>query len=154
MKQTSPAWLVAAGACVAIASAILTWGFYGSMVSVSTTASLTLWVMSVVCVVLGRRVRAHVDERTIGLDRSQLNPVTAALWLVIGKASAWTGALVAGAYIGMASYVLTKMSILVAAQADAPGVIASALSGVALAAAGVYLERGCALPPPTDGEPA
>ncbi|WKD61962.1 hypothetical protein CCICO_09815 [Corynebacterium ciconiae DSM 44920] len=154
MKRTPVSWLLAAGGFSALVGVILTWGRYGSLVTVSATASVTLWVMALVCVIWGRRVRENLDHNNIGMDRSQLNPTTAALWLVVAKASAWTGAIVGGWYVGMATFVLPKASSLAAAQNDLPGVVISAAAGVALAAAGIYLERGCTLPPPPDGEPA
>ncbi|WP_151583269.1 DUF3180 domain-containing protein [Corynebacterium megadyptis] len=154
MKRTRISLLLAAGGFTALAGAILTWGRNGSLVTVSATASVTLWAMALICVVLGRRVRENVDHSNIGMDRSQLNPTTAALWLVVAKASAWTGAIVGGWYVGMATFVVPKAATLTAAQNDLPGVVTSAAAGVALAAAGIYLERGCSVPPSADGEPA
>lgn len=152
MKRTSVTALTATGGFVAAALAILTWGFYGSMMTIPATVSVTLWAMAIVCVFLALRVRDRKEDGRIGMDRSQLNPVTAAQFLLIGKASAWTGAIVGGAYLGIGTYVLPKSGELLAAADDLPGVIASALGGLALAAAGVFLERNCEVPPPTDGE--
>ena len=88
------------------------------------------------------------------MDRSQINPVTAAQWLVVGKASAWTGAIVSGVYAGIASFVVPRSGELVAASDDLPGVLASLSGAVALCVAGVVLERHCVAPPPPDGETA
>lgn len=154
MKHTSIALLVGVGAFVACASAILTWGFYGELMSPSPGASLMLWVLTAVCVFLAAKMKDRKERGAIGMDRSQLSPLQAAQYLVIAKASAWTGALVGGAYVGMALYVLPRYGELAAAAQDTPGVIASALGGIALSAAGVYLERHCETPPPTDAEPA
>ncbi len=152
MKKTSLTALVATGGFAAAVLAILTWGFYGSMMSIPVTVSVTLWLMAIICVFLALRVRERKEDGRIGMDRSQLNPVTAAQFLVVGKASAWTGAIVGGAYVGVGTYVLPQSGQLMAAADDLPGVVASALGGIALAAAGVFLERNCEVPPPTDGE--
>lgn len=152
MKTTSIPALLATGGFSAAVLAILTWGFYGSMMSIPVTVSVTLWLMAIICVFLALRIRERKEDGRIGLDRSQLNPVTAARFLVVGKASAWTGAIVGGAYVGVATYVVPHAGELIAAADDLPGVLASALGGVALAAAGVFLERNCEVPPPTDGE--
>lgn len=153
MNRTSIGGLIAAGGFAAAVLAIITWTFYGSMIAIPVTVSVTLWVMAIVCVVLAWKVRERLEDGRIGQDRSQLNPVTAAQFLVIGKASAWTGAVVGGAYIGIGSYVIPRVDELIAAGDDLPGVLASALGGIALSVAGLYLERHCETPPPADGEP-
>lgn len=152
MRRTSVTWLIISALVVAVASGIVTWGLYGSLLRVSVAASLVMWVMAAVCVVLGHWVRTHLEEGSIGLDRSQLNPITVSVWLVAGRASAWTGALLGGMYAGMASFVVPKANVLAAAQADLPGVVVSCGAAVCLAAAGVYLERSCQVPPSGDSD--
>lgn len=153
MKRT-PLWqLIGTGVFIALASLILTWGFYGRMAGIPVAVSLTLWVMAGVCCYLAFKVRSRLAEGRIGQDRSQLNPVTAAQFLIIGKASAWTGAVVGGGYVGMALYIFPQAGILAAAADDLPGVIASATGGLALSVAGLYLEKVCHVPPPPDGAP-
>lgn len=153
MQRTSIAGLIAAGGFTAAVTAILTWRFYGSMTTIPVTVSVTLWAMTAICVFLAWRVRDRKDDHGIGQDRSQLSPLTVAQYLVIGKASAWTGSIIGGVYTGMASYILPRADELIAAADDLPGVLASALGGIALAVAGVYLERHCETPPPAEGEP-
>lgn len=152
MTRTPVLWLVATGAFLAVGMAMITWSFYGSMMSIPITFSLTMWIMALVCVVFAWKVRDRLSAGLIGQDRSQLNPVTAAMFLVFGKASAWTGAIVGGAYIGIATYVIPHVGDLVAASEDLPGVLFSSLGGIALSAAGLYLERHCETPPPAEGE--
>ncbi|WP_257159697.1 DUF3180 domain-containing protein [Corynebacterium cystitidis] len=152
MTRTPISGLVGAGLFTATAAAILTWGFYGSFTSISPVASAALWIMAVVCAFLTYWVKRRRDEGLIGLDRSQLNPMMVANFMVIGKASAWTGAIVGGGYAGVATYVIPNAGMLAAAQADLPGVLAGAIGGVALSIAGVMLERACEVSPPADGE--
>lgn len=154
MKATAIPALVGAGVFTALAVAILTWGFYGSFPSVPLMVAATLFGLAIVCGLLGRKVKDQLDSDHIGQDRSQLNPMTVAQFLILGKASAWTGAIIGGAYVGMASYVIPNAGVLAAAANDLPGVIGAALGGIVLAAAGIYLERNCHVPPPTDGAPA
>lgn len=155
MTRTSISALVGVALFVAAAAAILTTRFYGSMLAIPATVSISLWAMAVVCGVLTLKVRgAKDDEHGIGLDNSQLNPMTIAQFLLVGKASAWTGAIVGGAYAGMAVYVVPRAGELVAASGDLAGVVSSALGGVAMCVAGVVLERHCEVPPPTDGAQA
>lgn len=152
MTRTPISGLVGAGLFTAAALAILTWGFYGSFTAISPLASAALWIMAVVCAFLTYWVKKRRNEGLIGLDRSQLNPMMVANFMVIGKASAWTGAIVGGGYVGMAVYVVPNASVLAAAQADLPGVLSGAIGGVALSIAGVILERACEVSPPADGE--
>ncbi len=144
--------LIGAGGFTAAVAAIFTWRFYGSMTTIPVTVSISLWILAVFCFFAGHRVRSRVGEGEVGQDRSQLNPVTAAYLMMLGKAAAWTGAVIGGAYVGVGSFVLPRVGDLIAASADLPGVLASALGGIALSAAGVYLERGCQVPPTQSGE--
>src|SRR5690625_5605749 len=80
-----------------------------------------------------------------------MNPMTIARFMVVGKASAWTGTIVGAAYLGIALYVVPMAGQIAAAQDDITGVVSSVLGGVAMAIAGLILERHCEVPPPTDG---
>lgn len=152
MKRTSLGALIGVGVFMAAAAAILTTRFYGSMMAIPVTVSATLWLMVVVCLGLTWKVDKVTDEdHGIGLDNSQLNPMTIAQFMLVGKASAWTGAIVGGLYAGVAVYVIPNAGTLVAASDDLVGVLASAIGGVAMSAAGLRLERHCETPPPPDG---
>lgn len=153
MKRTSIPGLVGVGAFIAIAAWILTRRFYGAMVAIPATVSLMLWAMVVVCAVLTWKVRRALedtDKPGVGLDNSQLNPMTITQFMLVGKASAWTGAVVGGSYLGIAFFVVPHAGELAAAAADSTGVVLSALGGLAMSIAGVVLERHCETPPPTD----
>ena len=153
MNLTDIRALIAAGGFFAAAAAILTWRFYGAIGGFSAAASVTLWAIAGLCAYLGWRVRRAMKDDNIGQDRSQLNPVTAAQWLVIGKTSAWTGGIVGGAYVGVLMVLLFNLH-LASAVDDLPGVIISTLGGLAASAAGLYLERGCHIPPASSAEGA
>lgn len=152
MQRTSTAMLIAVGGFIAAVSAILTWRFYGSMSTIPVAISISLWVMAVMCVFAGIKVRGRMEDGLIGQDRSQMNPLTIAQLMLVGRAGAWTGAIVGGIYVGISSHVIPRVGDLVAASEDLPGALASALGGIALAAAGLYLERSCEVPPPQSGE--
>lgn len=152
MQRTSPAILIAVGGFIAAISAILTWRFYGSMTTIPVSISISLWVLAAVCLFAALKVRGRVEEGLIGQDSSQMNPVTVAQLMLLGRAGAWTGAIVGGIYVGVSSYVIPRVGELFAASEDLPGALASALGGIALAAAGLYLERSCEVPPNQSGE--
>lgn len=152
MQRTNIAALVGVFALLTAAMAILTWRFYGQFPPLPAAGAITIWALALVCVILIAIVRRNMADGTIGLDRSQLDPMTVARMMVVGKASAWTGAILAGLYAGIGTYVVPKAAELIAAEAEAPTVIAAVAGSVALAVAGVVLERNCETPPPPDAD--
>lgn len=156
MKKTSITTLVGIAVFITLAVFILTRGFYGAMMAIPATVSITLWGMAILCAGLTWKVRkAKSDDAFgIGLDHSQLNPMTITQFMLVGKASAWTGTIVGAAYLGIALYVVPMSGQIAAAQDDLAGVITSVLGGLAMAIAGLILERHCEVPPSTDGAQA
>ena len=154
MTRTNTAELVAVAGFFAVAAVILVRRFYGAWQTVSPVWSLPLWGFALLCVFLTVMVRRRREEGRVGLDRSQMNPMMVANFMVVGKAAAWAGAIIGGWFLGVAVWVIPRVNVLAAAEADLPGVIAGTLGGVALAVAGVVLERSCEVSPPTEGEPA
>ena len=154
MTRTNTAELVAVAGFFAAAAVILVRRFYGAWQTVSLVWSLPLWGFALLCVFLTVMVRRRREEGRVGLDRSQMNPMMVANFMVVGKAAAWAGAIIGGWFLGVAVWVIPRVNVLAAAEADLPGVIAGTLGGVALAVAGVVLERSCEVSPPTEGEPA
>lgn len=154
MNRTDIPALVGVGGFFAAAALILVRRFYGSWQTISFVWSLPLWAMALLCVFLAVMVRRRRGEGRVGLDRSQVNPMMVANFMVVGKASAWAGAILGGWFVGLAVWVLPRVNALAAAEADLPGVLAGAAGGVLLCVAGVVLERSCEVSPPTEGEGA
>ncbi|MFD2456337.1 DUF3180 domain-containing protein [Corynebacterium mendelii] len=154
MTKTATANLVFAGCFCAAAAFILVRRFYGSLPPAAVGASVTLWALGLVCFVMGRKIRGMIDDRKVGMDRSQISPTQVAQWLVVGRASAWTGAIVGGAYLGVTAWLAMKLPVLDAAADDFPGALASLAGGLVLSVAGVYLERSCQAPPPPAAQAA
>ncbi|GAB3945872.1 DUF3180 domain-containing protein [Corynebacterium tapiri] len=155
MTTTRIPALLATWAFITAAVAMIAWRLYGYLPPVQVSGAVTLWLLAVVVVVLVVVVRASIsEEHRIGLDRTQLNPMTIARMMVVGKAAAWTGAIMAGGYSGLALYLVPKLQKLAAAGDELPIVIAGLIGAVVLGVAGVVLERHCQTPPPTDASPA
>ena len=92
-------------------------------------------------------VFAYTTHTRIQVRKERMDPQRAVAFLVLGKASALAGALIAGGYLGYALMFVTRI------DADAPRdrVIRSAIAvvaGVGLAVAGLLLERACRVPGP------
>lgn len=151
MKRTSIPALVGTFIFLSLAFWILTWRFYNSFPPVGAAGAFTVWFLSLVVIVLIVVVRRNMREENIGLDSSQLDPLTVARFLVVGKASAWTGVIIGGLYTGIALYIIPQAGVLIAAEQELPAVVFSAIGGVVLTIAGVILERSCETPP-TDSQ--
>jgi hypothetical protein len=96
-------------------------------------------------------VLAYTTHTRIQVRKERMDPQRAVAFLVLGKASALAGVLIAGGYLAYALMFVTRM------DADAPRdrVIRSAVAvvaGVGLAVAGLLLERACRVPGPRPEE--
>ena len=97
-------------------------------------------------------VLAWSTHQRIQVRRERMEPQRAVAFLVLGKASALAGALVAGGYLGFAVMFLARFD----AAAPRDRVIRAAvaiLAGVLLSVAGLRLERACKVPGDDDDEP-
>ena len=92
---------------------------------------------------------AYATHQRIQVRRERIEPQQAVALLVLGKASALAGALVAGGYFAFALMFLTRLD----AAAPRDRVIRSAVAivaGVALCIMGLLLERACKVPTEPD----
>jgi H+/Cl- antiporter ClcA len=92
---------------------------------------------------------AYATHQRIQVRRERIEPQRAVALLVLGKASALAGALVAGGYFGFALMFLTRLD----AAAPRDRVIRSAVAivaGIALCIVGLLLERACKVPTEPD----
>ena len=92
---------------------------------------------------------AYATHQRIQVRRERIEPQRAVALLVLGKASALAGALVAGGYFAFALMFLARLD----AAAPRDRVIRSAVAivaGVALCIMGLLLERACKVPTEPD----
>jgi hypothetical protein len=123
---------------------------------------LTIWTgLSLLAVAIAEAgwafyVRARINDGQIGVGAGRLHPLTVARSVVIAKASAWVGAIVAGWWIGVLVYLLPRRGDLRVAGGDTPGAVVAAVSAVALIVAAVWLQHCCKSPeePPDNGDTA
>lgn len=154
MKRTPIDGLIVAAGFFAAASVILVRRFYRLLESLNMVVPLSLWAIAAVAGWIAWVVKKRREEGKIGLDRSQLNPMMVANFMVFGKACAWAGTVCGGAYLGALVYVAPKLGVLAAASGDVPPLATGTLGGAALCVAGLALERVCEVSPPGDGESA
>jgi hypothetical protein len=94
---------------------------------------------------------AWSTHQRLQVRRERMEPRRAVAFLVLGKASALAGALVAGGYLGFALNFLTRLD----AATPRDRVVRSAVAvvaGIALMAGGLLLERACKVPGSDDDE--
>lgn len=127
---------------------VITLSFYGHFPPIGWRNSAGFWGLAVVCVIAGWVIARRIADDNVGLDRSQISPLTVFNWMLVGRSAAWVGAIFSGFYVGVACYVLPQAGELVAARDDVPGIVAAILGAAAAMAAGLYLERSCQAPPP------
>lgn len=150
MNQLKPTTVTAVSVAF-VAAALIGWvtavGFYGYLPPLRVSASVCLFLMAMGCVIAGWVVRKKISAGQVGQDRSQLSPLTVAQMAVTGRSVAWIGAVIGGAYAGVAVYVLLNSAHLLAASHDVPGVLAGTVGGLLSVGGGMWLERGCVVPP-------
>ncbi len=108
--------------------------------SVPWTAPVGLILIGALVGVLGYTTRQRIQVR-----RERIEPQRAVGFLVLGKASALAGALVAGGYLGFAINFIARLD----AVGPRDRVIRSAVAiaaGIGLCLAGLVLERACKVP--------
>jgi ABC-type Fe3+-siderophore transport system permease subunit len=142
----------------ALVVAALFGGLAGWLLAVTTSALDVVppsipWSAPVGLFVVGALVGALAwsTHQQIQVRRERMEPQRAVAFLVLGKASALGGALVAGGYLGYALSFVARFD----AEGPRERVIRSLVAivgGLALTVAGLLLERACRVPHDEDEE--
>jgi hypothetical protein len=117
------------------------------------TPPIVPWTTPIAVILVAALVGAlaYSTRQRLHVRHQRIEPQRAVAFLVLGKASALAGAVVAGGYLAYALLFVTRI------EADAPRerVIRSAVSavaGIGLSVAGLLLERACRVPRDPDDE--
>ncbi len=94
-------------------------------------------------------VLANSTYRTVQRDRRYINPHRAVRYLLLAKASAWVGAVVAGGYLGFASQFVDALDIPLPHDRFVRSLCA-AVAALVIVVAGLLLERACRVPDDND----
>ncbi|MCV7202976.1 hypothetical protein B7435_25200 [Mycolicibacterium peregrinum] len=156
MGPTRKRDLAGAVAVVAIVGYVLVGVLYRWFPPLTIWTGLSLLAVAIAEAGWALYVRAKINDGQIGVGAGRLHPLTVARSVVIAKASAWVGAIVAGWWIGVLVYLLPRRGDLRVAGEDTPGAVVAALSAVALIVAAVWLQHCCKSPeePPDNGDTA
>lgn len=123
---------------------------------------ITLWTgVSLLAVAIAEAgwaffVRAKINDGQIGDGPGWLHPLAVARSVLIAKASAWVGALVAGWWLGLLVYLLPRRGTLRVAGEDTAGTAVAAACALALVIAALWLQHCCKSPeePPDNADGA
>lgn len=157
MTRTPPLVLVALGVISAVVAFLLqlTLGAIGlSKLVPQLTLSVTLVLIAVVVVALAWPVRRatrgarHPGDRPA--PKRRVDPFYATRVVLIAKASAVAGAILAGAGVGVLVELLTRP---VSAAATVWGAVAMLVAAALVLVAGLLAESWCTVPPDDDEKP-
>ena len=88
---------------------------------------------------------ANSTYRTLHREHGRMEPHRAVRFLLLAKASALVGAIVAGGYLGFAINFVTQLDVPVPQQRVIHS-FGAAIAAILLAVAGLLLERACRIP--------
>ncbi|TVX97800.1 DUF3180 domain-containing protein [Mycolicibacterium porcinum] len=156
MGPTRKRDLAGAVAVVAIVGYVLVGVLYRWFPPLTIWTGLSLLAVALIEAGWAFYVRAKINDGQIGVGAGRLHPLTVARSVVIAKASAWVGAIVAGWWIGVLVYLLPRRGELRVAGEDTPGAAVAAISALALIVAAVWLQHCCKSPEesPDNGDTA
>ncbi|WP_326711834.1 DUF3180 domain-containing protein [Streptomyces sp. NBC_01474] len=126
------------------------WDSVGTLPRVPLAAPIVLAVIAVILLATALSIRARLRaQRERRPGAKGVDPLMAARALVFGQASALVAALVAGMYGGTGAFLLEHLDV-PARRDQAIYAGFSVLTGIAVIAAALFLERVCKLPEDDD----
>lgn len=148
MKPTRVATLVAVAVAVGVAAWVAATLSYAVLPPLPWTAVATLMLVAVVLLVLARSVRARIERKP---GAPMLEPLVIARYLVLAKASAYAGAVAAGAFGGVMAYLLSDLTSSTQ-RADAWVAAVTALAAAGVVVSAKLLEHACRVPKDDDDD--
>lgn len=146
MKPTRVSALLAVAIVVGVAVWLALHFAYGALPPLPWTAVPTLGLLALAELSSAFNIRARIRRKR---GTRPVEPLVVARFAALGKASAYTAALVAGGFCGMLVYVLSDLDKRVPRHdaAVSGGTFAMA---VAFAVVALFLEHSCRVPKPPD----
>jgi cytochrome c biogenesis protein CcdA len=132
------------GAMLGFGFARLTIAFNGVAPQIEWSAVVVLMAVAAIVLLL-----ANSTHRILHRERRSMDPHRAFRFLLLGKASALVGAIMAGAYLGFAADFVNQLDVTLPEQRVVRSVFA-AVSALILLLAGLLLERACRIPKDED----
>ncbi|MCO1655213.1 DUF3180 domain-containing protein [Pseudonocardia humida] len=143
MTPTRPRELFGAGLVAAVVAAILVRIAYGSLPAFPALGGATLGVLGVAEAIAGSALRARIRHRP---GTRPVQPLVAARAVLLAKASAVAGAIMAGAWLGLLVHVLPLAGEVSAASADSVAGWVGLACALLLVGGALWLEHCCRTP--------
>ena len=150
MKPTRPRDLFAVALVTAVLVALLMRLVYSSMPAFPLLSGATLGVLGAAEAIAGTMLRARIRHRP---GTRPVEPLVAARAVLVAKASALAGAIMAGVWGGLLAHVLPRASQVTAAASDSLSAGVGLLCALALVAGALWLEHCCRAPDEPGDEP-
>ena len=121
---------------------------YGSLPQFPLTAGLPFAVLGVAEAIGGSALRARIRGRS---GARPVQPLVAARAVLVARASAQAGAIMAGAWAGLLAYVAPRSGELAAAGGDTAPAALGVVGALMLVGGGLWLQHCCRTPDDPDG---
>lgn len=151
MERTSWATIVPTVVVGAVAGVIVGVRFFSVLPPLSYFTAVTLAAVAIMCGGYGWKVKRAVEHNRVGMDRSQLHPLTVARVVALAKACTILGAAFTGGAAGLTGALAVRGQQIVAAGEELPVAIAILLTSVLLLVVGIVVEKWCEVPPGDEG---
>jgi hypothetical protein len=147
VTPTRPRELFGAGLVAALVAAVLVRLTYGSLPSFPVLGGATLGVLGVAEAIAGSALRARIRHRP---GTRPVQPLVAARAVLVAKASALAGAIMAGAWLGLLVHVLPQAGDVSAAAGDSVAGAVGLACALVLVGGALWLEHCCRTPDDPD----
>jgi predicted outer membrane lipoprotein len=147
VKATRPRDLFAVGLVVAVLAALVIRLSYGSLPPIPVLAGAPFGVLGIAEAIAGNALRARIRRRP---GSEPVQPLVAARAVVVAKASALAGAIMAGVWAGLLVHVVPQAGDITAAAGDSLSGAVALACALGLVAGALWLEHCCRAP---DDEP-
>jgi hypothetical protein len=151
VTPTRPRDLLATGLVAAVVVAVLVRLTYGSLPPFPLLGGATLGVLGVAEAIAGSMLRARIRHRP---GTRPVQPLVAARAVLVAKASALAGAIMAGAWAGLLVHVLPRAGEVLAAGGDSLAGGVGLVCALGLVAGALWLEHCLRTPDDEPGEDA
>jgi hypothetical protein len=143
VTPTRPRDLFGAGLVAALVVAVLVRLTYGSLPSFPALGGATLGVLGIAEAIAGSALRARIRRRP---GTRPVQPLVAARAVLVAKASALAGAIMAGAWLGLLVHVLPQAADVSAAAGDTAAAAVGLGCALVLVGGALWLEHCCRTP--------
>jgi hypothetical protein len=150
MKPTRPRDLLAVALVTAVLANLVVRLSYGSLPAFPLLAGATLGVLGAAEAVAGNALRARIRRRP---GTQPVQPLVTARAVVVAKASALAGAVMAGVWGGLLAHVLPRAAGVTAAAGDALSGGVGLVCALGLVGGALWLEYCCRAPDEPGDDP-